>query len=107
MSTARSPATPSPACRPPAACAPPPAVVSGPVYFAANAGFSGSASFGYTVTDNSGAPSANTATASITIGPVNDAPVLGGLAASVTYTESATATVTQLRIDTNVTLSDI
>nr|ALV86596.1 secretion target domain protein [uncultured bacterium 27] len=83
------------------------AVVSGPVYFAANAGFSGSASFGYTVTDNSGTPSANTATASITIGPVNDAPVLGGLAASVIYAESATATVTQLRIDTNVTLSDI
>jgi VCBS repeat-containing protein len=50
-------------------------VVAGPVYFAPATDFNGVANFGYTATDDGGSVSANTATASITIAPVNDAPV--------------------------------
>jgi VCBS repeat-containing protein len=83
------------------------AVVSGPVFFAPSANFNGNTSFGYTATDNSGAVSANTATASIAIAAVNDAPTLGAVSASITYTEGTTATVARTLIDSAVTFADI
>src|SRR5262249_38506781 len=49
----------------------------GPVTFsfAPAENFNGTVTFGYTVTDDQGAPSAAPATATITVDPVNDAPV--------------------------------
>jgi VCBS repeat-containing protein len=44
-------------------------------YFVPNANYNGSASFQYTVTDNQGATDASPATVTITVLPVNDAPI--------------------------------
>ena len=83
------------------------AVVTGPVYFAPTAEFSGSSSFDYTATDNSGAVSANTATASLTITAVNDAPTLTGLGPATTYVENPGNSVGFALIDSAVVFADI
>ncbi|HYD76783.1 DUF4347 domain-containing protein, partial [Ramlibacter sp.] len=55
----------------------------------------------YTVNDGSG--NSNTVTATVTVQPVNDAPVLGGVSAPLGYTENGAAVV----VDSALTLSDL
>ena len=57
----------------------------------------------YTVVDGDGGADTGVATATITVTPVNDAPVIGGMGGTLAYTENDAATV----IDDAVTLSDV
>ncbi len=82
------------------------ATVSGPVYFRPAANWNGTTSFDYRATDNNGASSPN-ATATITVGAVNDAPTLGSFATNVTYTESNTTAITRTILDGSVVFADI
>ncbi|QJW84707.1 tandem-95 repeat protein [Ramlibacter terrae] len=52
------------------------------VYFVPAANFNGTVDFGYSVRDNSGATDATPGTVTITVTPVNDAPVAGGATGS-------------------------
>ena len=54
-------------------------VVSGPVYFMPNADWNGNTSFGYAARDNLGLEDSTPATASITVNPVADPAVIGGV----------------------------
>ncbi|MBW9115885.1 VCBS domain-containing protein [Rhizobium cauense] len=76
------------------------------VYFRPDANYSGAASFHYAAVDNNGLADSTSATATINITPVNDAPVItsngGGDTAVVSIDENATAvtTVTATDVDT-------
>jgi VCBS repeat-containing protein len=83
------------------------AVVTGPVYFQPNPNFNGTVSFNYTATDNNGGVSANTATATIVVNPVNDAPTLTGVVTTFNYSEGSTPTILRTVIDGSVVLADI
>ncbi len=65
---------------------------NGSVTFTPTANFSGSASFKYRVKDAAGLVSSNTATVSVTVTPVNDAPT--AVADSATVTEDTARTFT-------------
>ena len=75
------------------------------------ANFNGTATLTMTTNDNgntgSGGPRTDIDTVTISVTPVNDAPTLTGLSASITYTESSAATITRTLIDTSVVFSDI
>jgi VCBS repeat-containing protein len=73
------------------------------VYFVPNANYNGKTTFDYTAIDNEGAEDATPATAEITVNPVNDAPVIGGMGGILPYTENGPAVI----IDSSVTVADI
>jgi Mg-chelatase subunit ChlD len=60
------------------------------IYFKPDANWNGTTPFAYTAVDNQGLASTTPATGSITVTPVNDAPVVNF--GSITYTENGTAT---------------
>ena len=74
------------------------ATVTGPVYFRPAANWNGSTELRLPRDRQQRRGLAN-ATATITIGAVNDAPTLGSLATSVTYTEANTTTITRTVLD--------
>ncbi|MEO5703220.1 MAG: retention module-containing protein, partial [Gammaproteobacteria bacterium] len=67
-------------------------------YFTPDANYNGTVSFDYTVTDNNGTTNATPTTATITVNPVNDAPVItsngGNATATVNVAENSTAVTT-------------
>ncbi len=74
--------------------------VTGPVYFVPTRDWNGTTTFEYSAIDNDGAVSTETATATITIAPVNDRPV--GVNDRVTLDEDTTATGNVLSNDRDV-----
>jgi T5SS/PEP-CTERM-associated repeat protein len=72
-------------------------------YFVPDENFNGDATFQYTVTDNQGASDATPATATITVDPVNDDPVItsdgGGDTANVDVAENSTTVTTVTATD--------
>ncbi|WCD78132.1 retention module-containing protein [Pseudomonas sp. TUM22785] len=74
--------------------------VTGPVYFVPAKDWNGTTTFEYSAVDNNGAVSADKATATITVAPVNDRPV--GVNDSVTLNEDQTATGNVLTNDKDV-----
>ncbi|MCA1476157.1 tandem-95 repeat protein [Bradyrhizobium sp. NBAIM08] len=67
---------------------------SGNVVFTADADYSGLASFTYTMRDSAGATS--TATVTVNVAAVNDAPTATGLSANETYTEDTPLNLTDI-----------
>ncbi len=65
----------------------------------------GSVTFGYAVSDASGMAEP-TATFTVNVTPVNDAPVVTGLSGGLNYTEADTAAGLPVQIDTSVTVAD-
>ncbi|MGE8501468.1 MAG: retention module-containing protein [Pseudomonas sp.] len=74
--------------------------VTGPVYFVPNKDWNGTTTFEYSAVDNDGATSADKATATITVAPVNDRPV--GVNDSISLDEDTTATGNVLSNDRDV-----
>ncbi|MCX6871230.1 MAG: Ig-like domain-containing protein, partial [Verrucomicrobia bacterium] len=65
----------------------------------------GSVTFGYAVSDASGMAEP-TATFTVNVTPVNDAPVVTGLSGGLNYTEADTAAGAPVQIDTSVSVAD-
>jgi VCBS repeat-containing protein len=76
------------------------------LYFVPNADWNGGAGFQYVALDNSGAPDATSATATITVNAVNDAPVVNPTA-SDTGTEDTDVVYTHAQLLTLIGASDV
>ena len=73
--------------------------VTGPVYFAPNANWNGSTSFNYSAVDNQGGIDPTPAQVSITVTPVNDAPIANPDVASTAINQSVTVDVLANDVD--------
>jgi T1SS-143 domain-containing protein len=73
------------------------------LWFVPDENFHGSVTFEYVAVDDGGEEDPSPATATISVTPVNDAPVLSNVGGTVTYTENDPATV----VDGDITLTDV